>query len=179
MPARWMELAERMAALVEGELRAAGSASGLNAAQVHVLRYLSKANRYSNTPSAAAAYFGLTKGTVSQTIQALERGGWVEKRPDEGDGRIVRLALTRKGERLLEGVEEQLGGVVSVRALEASLEGALRAWQQARGGLSFGVCRTCRHFLTAAAGGHQCGLTGEKLAAPQTVKICREHEPAA
>lgn len=178
-PPQWFDLLERLAAVLDQELRRAGASAGLNASQVAVLRYLSKANQYSNTPSAVAAYFGLTKGTVSQTLLALERGGWLRRSTDARDRRMVRLALTRRAEALVARLASRIGSVGAPENLAAHLEALLRAWQRARGGLSFGVCRTCRYFLTLGEDRFQCGLTGEPLLMPQPLKICREHETAA
>lgn len=171
----WLSFLERLAAVLEAELRRAGAAAGLNASQVAVLRYLAQANRYSNTPTAVAAYFGLTKGTVSQTLLALERSGWLRRTPDDRDRRIVRLALTRRAEALVARLAARFAAVPAPEGLAPQLESLLRSWQQARGGSSFGVCRTCRYFLTLGKGRFQCGLTGEPLLMPQPLKICRDH----
>lgn len=178
-PPLWFDLLERLAAVFDEELRRAGAVAGLKASQVAVLRYLDKANQYSNTPSAVAAYFGLTKGTVSQTLLALERGGWLRRSADVRDRRLIRLALTRRAERLVARLAERFAGFGAPEDLAPRLELLLRNWQQARGGLSFGVCRTCRYFRTLGEGAFQCGLTGEPLLMPQPLKICREHQPAA
>jgi DNA-binding MarR family transcriptional regulator len=46
-------------------------------------------------------YFGLTKGTVSQTLQVLECKGYIEKQLDEEDARVTHLLLSKNGELLL------------------------------------------------------------------------------
>ena len=61
------------------------------------------ANRIFTSPSKGvlakdiAASVGVTPGAVSQTIAHLEHDGLVERKPDENDGRAVRIVLTRKG----------------------------------------------------------------------------------
>lgn len=51
-----------------------GEVSGdLNPAQWEALRFVSRANRFSRTPAALAEYLGSTRGTVSQTLIALEK----------------------------------------------------------------------------------------------------------
>ena len=62
-------------------------------------------------------------------------------------------------------------------ALDAALLRFLTALQRSGGGLSFGVCSTCKLF-ERAKGGFRCGLTGERLVKKQTEKICREHQAA-
>ena len=65
---RALELMERLSRLV-GQT---GHAHGMKPAQWDALRYLARANRFSRTPGALTAYLGATKGTVSQTVIALE-----------------------------------------------------------------------------------------------------------
>ena len=48
-------------------------------AQWAALRYLTRANRFSRTPMALTRYLGTTRGTMSQTIIALERKGYLER----------------------------------------------------------------------------------------------------
>ena len=47
-------------------------AEGLTPVQWAGLRYFARANRFSRTPSAFAAFHGTTRGTASQTIKNLE-----------------------------------------------------------------------------------------------------------
>jgi len=95
---RIWELVERLGTLVRAERRRAAGALGLQPVHLQVLEYLSRCNRYSNTPQAVAAYLGTTKGTISQSLAVLERGGWIRKRSDPADGRVVRLEMEGTGE---------------------------------------------------------------------------------
>src|SRR5260370_2204020 len=83
------------------ELRKSGGDEALQPVHLQALIYLSKANRYSNTPQALAEYLGLTKGTVSQTLLLLDRRGLIERFEDDIDPRVVRLPLSAAGEPLL------------------------------------------------------------------------------
>ncbi|HIP78057.1 MAG TPA: MarR family transcriptional regulator, partial [Kiloniellaceae bacterium] len=56
-------LLERLARVLQNEAHS----EGLKPTQWEALRYLSRANRFSRTPSGVTAYLGMTKGTVSQT----------------------------------------------------------------------------------------------------------------
>lgn len=164
---------------------------GLNPAQWEALRYLGRANRYSRSPGALGRYLQTTKGTASQTIRALERKGLVRRSADPGDRRGVSLALTPAGEILLRrdplaGIAEAVSslGRSTQRDLAAALAELLRDLQRRSGNRSFGICRTCRFFRRNDARGesggpHRCGLTGEPLSAPETLRICAEHELAA
>src|SRR5207247_9188259 len=92
-----LELVERLGNLMRTELRKSGAEESLQPVHLQALLYLSKANRYSNTPQALADYLGLTKGTVSQTLLLLDRRGLVERFEDDIDRRVVRLRLSSAG----------------------------------------------------------------------------------
>lgn len=184
---RIRELLDRIANLLRAEAWHAGSAHGLPLAQLQALAYLSRCNRLSDTPAAVAEYLGATRGTVSQTLRALEAKGLVERSADAADRRATHLAPTPAGHRLLGEALPPLVVVEALealdpgtrRSLEAGLTGFLAALQRAHGGRSFGVCHTCRHHLQDEAGGRRCGLTGLSLDADQSAQICREHARSA
>jgi DNA-binding MarR family transcriptional regulator len=52
-----------------------------------------------------AGALGLTKSAVSRMVVELERRGWIERHPDEDDGRVRRLRLTPSGKRLARQVD--------------------------------------------------------------------------
>lgn len=80
---------ERLGHLYRSHLREFAYSEGLNLSQVESLIYLARCNRYSNTPLALAEYFGLTKGTVSQTVISLEKKKLLDKMIDQSDRRVV------------------------------------------------------------------------------------------
>ena len=178
-----IELIERLARLVTNE----GRVHGLKPAQWEALRYLARANRFSRTPGGLTAYLGLTKGTVSQTLMALERTGLIEKTAHPGDGRSVRLDLTEKGRALL-----AFDGMASIREAFETLPAPLRATLgdgiaalvgsvlAARSGRAFGICRDCRHFAADARGDgrHYCQLLKQPLNGAEAGEICQEQEAA-
>lgn len=178
-------LLERLAALLQQSVRDDGARHGLLPIHVQVLGYLSRANRYSDLPIAIAEYFGITRGTVSQTLGVLERKGLVRKRPDPRHGRRIHLALTPAGEKVLKDSWAKRIEVVlqsapdEATALHRGLRRLLAGLQEQNDQRAFGVCRQCAHFLVAREGS-RCGLTGEPLKAPETERICREWtRPAA
>jgi len=184
--ARLYDLIERIGNLLRAATREAAAGAGLQSVHLSALWYLARANRYSDSPAAVAEFLGLTKGTVSQSLQVLERRGYIAKKADAEDKRRVHLRLTRRGRRLLETVLPPpiLRDALKQRpprerqALEEGLAELLRSLQAAHGFRAFGVCRTCR-FFTAEQRGYRCGLTLEPLSEADSAKICREHEPAA
>lgn len=182
---RLFTLLERLGNLTQASLRAAGQSHGLQPVPLLALSYLGKANRYSDTPAAVAEYLGLSRAATSQSLALLEERGFVERVQDSADRRVWHLALTAQGRAVVasalpppewKALLGQRGGPAG--RLEMELEELLRSLQRAGGSASFGVCRTCRHFLAGPGARYRCGLTGEPLAAAQTAKICREHEPA-
>lgn len=179
---RAFELLERISTLLRTGARAAGQPHGLQPVHLQALRYLGRCNRYSDSPAAVTEYLGLTKGTVSQTLNVLEERGLVEKSSDPDDGRRVHLRLTAQGRKLLRAAATPAALLSAGAALapgdrarlEAGLEALLRALQVENGGQPFGLCRTCRHFQVEP-GGARCGLTREPLSERDAGLLCREH----
>jgi len=178
-----LELVDALGRLLEGHRRAGGLAEGLQPIHLRALAYLGRANRYSNTPGALAEWLGQTRGTVSQSLLLLEARGLVERTPDAGDGRVMRLALAKRGRSLLARLERDADWADAVAGLPVAdasrAAGTLRALlaglQRRRGHRTFGACVTCRHLRHEPGGKLRCGLTGDALLARDTQKLCREH----
>jgi DNA-binding MarR family transcriptional regulator len=167
--------------------RAADHRTGLNPAQRDVLRYLGLANRFSRSPAALAEYLGATRGTVSQSLIALEAKGYVTREPHPRDRRGVTLGLTAAGRAALKqdaGVALLAEAVAAGTGAEAAtlarlLEATLAAAIARNGGRAFGVCRTCHHFRAEAHAGtarpHHCALLDVPLGETDARAICVEH----
>lgn len=185
--AKIASLIERLGNLLRAGERSSGG--GLLPVHVQMLSYLSVCNRYSDTPAAVTEFVGATKGTTSQSIGVLERKGYLRKRPDDEDGRVIHLSLTAKGKRFVESSlpPPEFGASIDDmkpaerESLSRLLNALLVSLQRRNEGRMFGVCRTCRYFRKdGLPGSHQCGLTLEPLTDDESMKICREHElPAA
>ena len=78
-----------------------GAKHGLRDREWMALRFLSRANRFSRTPSALASYVGTTRGTASVLVDELERLGYLERKRSAEDKRSVMLNLTQKGKKVL------------------------------------------------------------------------------
>lgn len=177
-------LLERLARVLQND----HALEGLNSVQWEALRYFARANRFSRTPSGLTAYLGVTKGTVSQTINAIERKGLVEKKSIKGDGRSVNVNLTRKGRKVLANdpltnlTDDLFGFSQNELELMHSLLGKLvvNALHR-RHSVPFGVCRTCRYFQQEHEQGkpHRCGLLEVPLAEGDASLICREYKISA
>lgn len=180
--------AARLIDRIERLARSGVPVHGLNPAQWEALRYLGRANRFSRTPAGLAAYLGSTRGTVSQTLIALEQKGFLARQVSERDRRSVTLGLTDKGRSALDDdpllatardLTEATGGDAS--AIVAGLRDALAGAIRRNGGRPFGVCRTCRHFGPrgeTSDGAGFCALLKETLSEADSRSICLEYEDA-
>jgi DNA-binding MarR family transcriptional regulator len=85
-------------------------ASGLKVslAGLGVLRVLMARDGLKSTEVAEQAWS--TPGTVTSVVGTLVRGGFVERRPDETDRRVVRLYLTDQGRALISYYVPQAAG---------------------------------------------------------------------
>ena len=175
------DLIERMSALIRSEERKKCSELGIQSVHLQVLDYLSRCNRYSDTPAALTNYLGMTRGTVSQTVLLLEKKGFIRKNVDLIDRRKLHLSLLEAGLALLEAsrandiftqarvlFEDEVGHCEDV------FVSVLRTLQKANKSYSFGLCRTC-HYFNQSALGFSCGLTKEPLSVSDSEKICQEH----
>ncbi len=178
---RFFDLAERLCALMRSEWRRVDT-GGLLPAHAEALRYLAHCNRFSNTPSALAKYFQTTKGTVSQTVNALEKNGYLTRSADPDDGRVTRLKLTGAGKALarrlskLPSWKEALDDVDKddLAITQRVMAQVLRGLQKSHGYTPFGLCLDCRHLLKEKGGAYRCQLTNERLAKHETGQICHE-----
>lgn len=177
------DLLERLSNLLRTEIRVFGLQYGLQPVQVEALTYLTQCNRYSDTPQAVTEFLGLTKGTVSQSLKVLEQKGFLRKQQDTQDKRIIHLAPTAKGRKLIEqsisakGLEAALANTNSVQVGELGevLRSILREMQHVNNRKTFAACHTCR-FNETHETGSVCGLTNEPLSAQEVNLICREHQ---
>ncbi len=180
---RLLELIERLGGVLRAVQRECAAAHGLQPVHLEILDYLYRCNRFSDTPVAIAAYLGITKGSVSQSIRQIEARGLVRKLPDAQDRRKVHVRLTREGRVVLRrcagaggrGADDAGLDSASVRGVTATLMRLLIHLQDAHGRRMFGQCRNCRH-LTGERGAYRCGLTGVTLDADDTRRICYEYE---
>jgi DNA-binding MarR family transcriptional regulator len=117
-----------------------------------------RANPFSRTPSAFAEFQATTRGTATQTIKALEAGGYLVRQRSEADGRSVSLRLTDKGHEALarDPFEVLVGAVDSLDAQEQTamhhaLHQVLTTVAASGAHRPFGVCRDCAYL-----GGETC-----------------------
>ena len=179
-------LIERLARL----MRANEHSEGLNPAQWEAIRFLSRANRFSNSPGALTRYLGATKGTISQTILALVRKGYVTKAIRSEEKRSVQLALTGAGRDMLEKDPwqrlEEASKDLSDKTRRRMAKGAkslISGELRRKGSPSFGDCTTCRYFREDGhenhpQGPHLCMHFNSPLTDSERTGICVAHEDA-
>ncbi len=174
---------ERLNNLLRMEVRTFGVKYGLQPVQIEALSYLMRCNRYSDTPQAVTKFLGLTKGTVSQSLKVLEQKGLLRKQQDTEDRRIIHLAVTAKGRKLIaralpaKSLELALTRMSADQGnkLEGILGSLLREMQHLHDRKTFAACHTCR-LNEWHKQGFVCGLTKESLNEREVQLICREHQ---
>ncbi len=165
-----------------------GLVGGLTPVQWTGLRYFARANRFSRTPSAFAAFHGTTRGTASQTIKGLVADGYLKQTRSETDGRSVRLDLTTKAKALLS--DDPIEALV--RAADALPPGVRSSFaivlQRLLGNVAaqngkplFGTCEACRHFegdgcCRDGVTVYECGFVNESLTADELEQLCINFE---
>lgn len=181
LPPRFSETLLRLARV----MAALEHASPLKPVHWEVLRYLARCNRFSNTPTALAQFLRSTKGTVSQSLQAIARRGLIERRADARSARLVRLSLTEAGHAMLRtdplaALDDLLPEDRAQReALVPGLRSTLRKLHAKHRLKPFGTCWSCRYFRSSATGGAFCGFFLEPLTDDDINRICHEHAEAA
>lgn len=150
----------------------------LNPTQKAALAYLARANRFSRAPSQVADYLAATRGTVSQTLKALARKGFVEPLVSPNDKRWVIYEMTDKGRAALNQATATKNAIAkldkaSITGLENGLQNLLKELLKNRANKAFGICRDCTHHQQTSSGGH-CGLLNEPLTKPDAALICHE-----
>ena len=177
------DLIERIAALIRSEERKKCTAVGLQTVHLQALSYLSRCNKYSDTPAALTNYLGMTRGTVSQSLSLLEKKGYIKKTADMNDRRVIHLELLPEGKIILEQAKPaelfikaaaMMGKKVDIVDYETVFSNMLAALQKANQSQSFGICKTC-HYFTTMDDGFLCGVTKELLTKNDSEKICQEH----
>jgi DNA-binding MarR family transcriptional regulator len=171
-------LIDRLARLVQAE----DWDRDLNPAQMTALSYLSRANRFSRAPANVADYMGATRGTVSQTLLALERKGFLESQASATDRRSLTYRLTPMGQARIQdrsAFDAALDALPDAQAtaLGGALDMLLKELLLQRGGRSFGACRTCRHHTAREEGAGWCNLLHLPLSAQDGGELCHEHTP--
>ena len=166
-----------------------GFVEGLTSGQWTVLRYFARANRFSRTPSAFAAFHGTTRGTASQVIKSLVAQGYLRQTQSTTDGRSVRLELTDKARAII--TNDPLEALVrAADALPPGVRGHFaNTLQRMQGHVAsetgkpiFGTCETCEHlegdgYSKQGRGPYACGFVNEPLTEDELEELCINFTP--
>ncbi|MEC5325561.1 MarR family winged helix-turn-helix transcriptional regulator [Aurantimonas sp. A3-2-R12] len=161
-----------------------GLVEGLTPGQWAVLRYFARANRFSRTPSAFAAFHGTTRGTASQAIKSLVAQGYLLQTRSDTDGRSVRLDLADKARAML--AKDPLEALArAADALPPGVRGQFsNGIQRMLGHLAsetgkppFGTCENCAHFegdgcCQEGLAPYACGFLKEPLIEEELDELC-------
>lgn len=158
---------------------------GLNPAQWDCLRFIGQANRFSRTPGALAAFLGTTKGTASQTLNALEKKGYLSRVPDPNDKRVRHIELTELGAGLLADdplncLDRAISNLPpeTVDTMATGLSRLCAEMQSRCGGQDLGICQSCGHFEGETDGGNMiCGLKRAELSGEDATRFCVNFSP--
>jgi len=174
------ELLVRLGRIAAGE----GLVEGLTPTQWAVLRWFARANRFSRTPSAFAAYHCTTRGTASQTIKNLVAQDYLTQTRSKADGRSIRLDLTDKtravlandplealvgaADALSPGVRGHFSNVLQRMLGQVALESGKRP---------FGTCMSCEHLRGEGCclerqAPYACGFVGKPLELGELGELC-------
>lgn len=184
---RAVELLDRIGRIAHG----LQFALGLNPAQWETLRFLVQANRYSRSPGALADFLGTTKGTASQTLNALESKGLVKRTRRSSDRRTVDLEVTPLGIELIE--KDPMGRVLEAASrlsrdecetMNAALGHLVADLQRAIGLPEFGPCPHCVHFcvehaVPQAQSVCRCALNEDELTSHDLHLVCTSFQSTA
>jgi len=178
-PARIAELLVHVGRAARSE----DTGSELTAAQWTCLRFLSRANGSTRTPSCFASFQATTRGTASQIIKSLERMGLVTGTRSDRDRRSVSFDLTDHGRAMLMqdplrdliSVIDGLGTVERDRFLK-TLSHLASTLAMHRDLPVFGTCQDCMHFAPSGDTAY-CACMAEELAAVDLPKLCASYTP--
>jgi DNA-binding MarR family transcriptional regulator len=105
---------------------------GVSIPQVLCLNYLLQSENYQTTQGEIRKFLHLNSSTTSGIINRLENKGLIARLPKSGDKRVVTIALTSKGDKLLNTIpsllHEQLSSKLqkldneTLKNVESSLE---------------------------------------------------------
>lgn len=81
---------------------------GVSIPQILCLNYLHGSPNYQATQGEIKAFLNLNSSTVSGIINRLEKKGYLARLPKSGDKRVVNIALTSAGDKLLDQIPSLL-----------------------------------------------------------------------
>jgi DNA-binding MarR family transcriptional regulator len=88
---------------------------GVSIPQVLCLNYLHSSPNYQATQGDIRKFLNLNSSTASGIIDRLETKGMIARLPKSGDKRVVNIALTSKGDKLVKAIPALLHEQLSIK----------------------------------------------------------------
>ena len=166
-------------------------AAGLNPTQLAILTLLEGRGETGLGVKEIAAHLGVSQPTATDSINALERKGYLAKRAGETDRRAVRVVPTADGIAVLQAADA--GDGLAERAIDClddreqedlllTLIKMIRHLQQTDAIPVQRMCVSCRHFApfahADAARPHHCHFVDAAFGQRDLRLDCRDHEEA-
>jgi len=190
LPARILEGLERIATAMRADDWTGARAAGVNPTQFAILAAL-EGRPAGLGVKALALWLGVSQPTATDSILALERKGLVDKRPDPGDGRSVRIVITQAGRAVTAAGADAPRAVEQAAATLAETDqqqllllivAMIRQLQERDAIPIQRMCVSCRHFRpyahADAARPHHCTFVDAAFGQQDLRIDCREHETA-
>ena len=188
---RLREGLDRLAAVSRADLWSATTAGGLNPAQAQALTLLAGRGTLGLRIKEVASHLGVSQPTVTDTMAALERKGFIARQVDPGDARATIVRATDAGRQALAAVASEPSALGSALALLAPGEQAdlllliiklIRSLQLAVAVPVQRMCVSCTHFRpnihADAASPHHCAFVNAAFGDRLLRLDCGDHEPA-
>jgi DNA-binding MarR family transcriptional regulator len=144
LPMLLLRAAKAMTEEVRAAQPAGSNPTGLTTVHAFAMRFIA-ANEVVTTVE-VAQHLGMTKQSASEIVCALERDGYVSRRPHPNDGRARTIELTGSGRTALAGSQqrwtrlekewEEIAGADELRTVRRALEDYLADRQARTGGPS-------------------------------------------
>lgn len=179
----------RLAAVLRADEWERAKVLGLNPTQLAILGLL-EGRMHGLGVKEIAAHLGVSQPTATDSINALEKKGHVEKRAGLADGRSVGVHLSTKGAALLreEMAGDLIGGAIGALGVDAQEEllvtliTMIRQLQEENAIPQQRMCVSCRYFSPFAhpqsETPHHCHFVDAPFGQRELRVDCREHEQA-
>lgn len=181
---------ERVAMALRADDWVSARAAGVNPTQFAILAALEGRSEGLSVRE-IAAQLGVSQPSATDSIAALERKGYLERRPAPNDKRSVRIVVTPQGQAPLaaahntRSVAEQAAGALDRQQQEellVSLVTMIRHLQETGAMPIQRMCVSCRYFRpyvhSDAHKPHHCAFVDAAFGQHELRVDCREHETA-
>ena len=159
---------------------------GLPTLQASLLIHMHTFNGNGSTVGVLADKMQLTPPTISDSMKALVRKGYLTRQKSEEDGRVAYFHLTKKGNNLADRlqswadpIEDSIRGLTADQQLEllGALTRVLRDQVEAGFAPAEAMCASCGHFRTVSEQGNKfyCIRRDELLSLEELCVDCPNH----